>query len=269
MPRNFNAMREYIVDRTGFTGGVAIVLGSGLGKFADHLAVKTVVAYKDIPDYPRPTVEGHAGEFVFGRLAEIPVLAAKGRFHFYEGHSFETVTLPVALFHKLGVKALIITNAAGSTRRDFPPGTLMALSGHCDCTFRHSAVLPEVIIGEPYHDQRLLELARRAAQEEKVGLKEGIYCWTLGPAYETPAEIEYIRKLGGDAVGMSTVPELQAAANFELPALGISCLTNFAAGITDRPLTHQEVMETAEAVKGEFTRLVLATIGKIGTELYR
>ncbi len=267
MSFNINDMVEYIYDRTGFKGGVAIVLGSGLGDFADHLTEKTVVPYNDIPDYPQPTVEGHAGEFVFGKLMGRSVLAAKGRFHFYEGHGFETVTLPVALFSKLGVDALIITNAAGSTRKDHPPGTLMVLTGHSDCTFRLDRGDPVIVAGEPYHDQKLIDLASQAGIDEDIELKQGTYCWTLGPAYETPAEINYIKSFGGDAVGMSTVPELQAAARFDLPALGISCLTNYAAGITNQPLTHDEVIETAEAVKDQFTRLVLEIITKIGSEL--
>ena len=267
MNYSVNDMVEYIYDRTNYSRGVAIVLGSGLGDFADNLNNKTVIKYADIPGYPRPTVEGHAGEFVFGDLNGISVLGAKGSFHFYEGHDFHTVTLPVQLFHKLGVDTLIITNAAGSTRRHLPPGTLIALSGHLDGTFRHNADDPKVVAGPPFHDKKLLSLAQAAAEKTAVELATGVYCWTLGPAYETPDEIKYFSDLGADAVGMSTVPELQAAARFDLPALGISCLTNYAAGITDQPLTHQEVMETAEAVKDKFTRLIVAVIGNIGSRL--
>ncbi len=267
MNSNIIEMTNYIIDRTGFNGGVAIVLGSGLGDFADNLTDKTVVPYGDIPGYPQPTVEGHAGEFVFGDLSGIPALGAKGRFHFYEGHDFHTVTLPIQLFHKLGVNALIVTNAAGSTRRSMPPGSLMALTGHLDGTFRHGPEDPKIVTGDPFHSPQLLVLARSAFQKSAVDLAEGIYCWTMGPSYETPDEIKYFRKLGADAVGMSTVPELQAAAKFGLPVLGISCITNFASGITDQPLSHQEVIDTAEAVKEKFTRSIIELIINIGREL--
>ncbi|MFH1852530.1 MAG: purine-nucleoside phosphorylase [Candidatus Neomarinimicrobiota bacterium] len=267
MPDKEQKMVDYVRERIGTAPAVAIILGSGLGDFADNLEQKITIPYHAIPGYPRPTVEGHAGELVFGLLGTVPVLAAKGRFHFYEGHALETVTLPVRLFHRLGVRALIITNAAGSVRRDYPPGSLMALTGHLDCTFRQGPEAPDIVSGVPCHDPRLLDCARKAAAETGVELQSGIYCWTLGPAYETPEEIEFFRSLGGDAVGMSTVPELQAAAELGLSTLGISCLTNYAAGITGQPLTHQEVIDTAAAVRDKFTRLIIAVIRNIGGSL--
>lgn len=260
-------MVEYIYDQTGFSWGIAIVLGSGLGDFADNLSDRQIIKYTDIPGYPKPTVEGHAGELVIGKLAGIPVLGAKGRFHFYEGYDYHTVTLPIRLFHKLGIQTLIITNAAGSTRLAFPPGTLMAINGHIDGTFRHSVEDPEIVSGSPYHDPDLLRFAADSGQESGVEIVTGVYCWTLGPSYETPDEIKYFRSLGADAVGMSTVPEIQAAAKFGVPVLGLSCLTNYAAGITDQPLTHQEVIETAEAVRENFTQLVITIIKHIGKQL--
>lgn len=267
MRYNLSEMTDYINDHHPGEPGIAIVLGSGLGDFADGLDDASTIAYRDIPGYPKPTVEGHAGQLVFGRLDEIPLVCAKGRFHFYEGHDFNTVTLPIQLFAHLGVRALIITNAAGSTSRKLPPGTLMAIHGHMDGTFRHGIGDPQPVTGAPFHSPQLLALAHQAAGITKVELAEGVYCWTLGPGYETPEEIKYFSSLGADAVGMSTVPELQAAADLDIPALGISCLTNFAAGISDQPLTHDEVIETADRVKVQFADLLREMVRLAGAEL--
>ncbi len=257
-------MVESIINRTRFDGQIAIVLGSGLGSFADTMSDKTVIPYQTIPNYPLPTVLGHAGEFVFGNLDSVDILAAKGRFHFYEGHDFQTVTLPIRLFQKLGITHLIITNAAGSMNRSFPPGTLMAATGHLDCTFRKSADVPKLYSGNPYHDESLIQLAKNAGKYTGVKIEEGVYSWALGPSYETPEEIDYFKSLGGDAVGMSTVPEILAAGELGIKTLTISCMTNFAAGITELPLTHEEVMETADRVHDDFTRLIKKIIIDIG-----
>lgn len=253
-------MAEFIYDRTGVSGGTALVLGSGLGDFADRLENQVVIPYLDIPRYPRPTVEGHAGEFVFGFYRSIPVLAAKGRFHYYEGHDFHTVTLPIRLFHYLQLDRLIITNAAGSVNPDTPPGSLMLVNGHMDCTFRHGSGKARVMTGPPYYDSHVLESVKVAARNAGIDLREGIYCWTQGPAYETPEEINLFRSWGADAVGMSTVPEIIAAGELGLPTITISTLTNFAAGITDAPLTHAEVIETAAVVKSRFQTLLQALL---------
>jgi purine-nucleoside phosphorylase len=257
---------EYLYDRTAFSGGVAIVLGSGLGGFVEKFTDTVTIAYTDIPGYPQSTVVGHSGEFVVGRLHRVPVIAARGRFHLYEGYDYHTVTLPIRLFHKLGVSVLILTNAAGSLNPKLPPGSLMVLTGHRDCTFRHSPDPPQLLRGDPFHPPRLIQWVRDAAAASSVALREGVYCWTLGPAYETPAEIDYFRQLGGDAVGMSTVPELQAAAEFGLPTVAISAITNYAAGITKQPLTHEDVIETADRVQTTFTRLLTAAIQRMGKE---
>lgn len=253
-------MTDFIFNQTSFNGRLAIVLGSGLGRFADELENSQVIPYQKIPDYPKSTVEGHSGELVFGSLRGVDLIAAKGRFHFYEGHNFQTVTLPIRLFHKLGVDHLIITNAAGSMDMAHPPGTLMAVTGHIDCTFRHSMDDPLVQKGFPYHDPGFIELAHQAARQAGISLAQGNYCWALGPAYETPAEIEYFRSLGGDAAGMSTVPEILTAGELGMRVLTISCLTNFAAGITDQPLTHAEVIKTADRAGADFSELLTLTI---------
>lgn len=261
MKYNVLNMAEYVESRSGFTHGVAIVLGSGLGDFTEQIQTPIVIPYHAIPNYPQPTVEGHTGEFVIGNYNGVPLIAAKGRFHYYEGYDIETVTLPIKLFHKLGVKCIIITNAAGSVRKSLPPGTLMAIKGYMDCTFRENLSTPQIVVDV---SSKLLGCAEKASERVKVKLEKGIYCWTQGPAYETPAEIEYIRNLGGDAVGMSTVPELQAAKQLGIKAIGISTITNYAAGILDQPLTHNEVIETANRTKNDFAKLIGATIENIG-----
>lgn len=238
----------------------AIVLGSGLDDFADTLADQVVVSYNDIPHYPATTVAGHAGRLIMGRAGAVPVLAAQGRFHYYEGHTLETVTLPVRLFAQLGVQILILTNAAGCVNTAWQVGDLMAITGHLDYTFMDGPEDPTAVMGAPCHSPSLLAAARRAAGKSGVLLHEGIYTWTLGPSFETPAEIRHIRALGGDAVGMSTVPEIRAAAEAGLQVLGLSCLTNYAAGILDQPLTHQEVLETGRRVKHTFARLLTAIL---------
>jgi purine-nucleoside phosphorylase len=254
-------MANYVGSRSGFKPEVAVVLGSGLGGFTEQIQTPIVIPYQAVPNYPQPTVEGHSGEFVIGNYQSVPLIAAKGRFHYYEGHDIETVTLPIYLFHKLGVKYIIITNAAGSAKKSIPPGTLMVINGYMDCTFRENLSTPQLIDDISL---KLLECVEKSSKSTKIKLKKGVYCWTQGPAYETPAEIEYIRNLGGDAVGMSTVPELQAAKQLGIDAIGISTITNYAAGIIDQPLTHSEVIETANRTKNDFAELIGATMENIG-----
>ncbi|MBU1627539.1 purine-nucleoside phosphorylase [bacterium] len=254
-------MAEYVGSDSGFTKGVAIILGSGLGSFTEQLKNPIIIKYNAIPNYPQPTVEGHSGEFVIGNYNDIPIIAAKGRFHYYEGHDIDTVTLPIKLFHKLGVKYIIITNAAGSAKKNISPGSLMAIDGYMDCTFRENVSEPQIIREV---SEELLKCVAEAGKKVNVEIKKGVYCWTQGPGYETPAEIEYISDLGGDAVGMSTVPELQAAIQLGVDAIGISTITNYAAGILDQPLSHIEVIETANRTKNDFAKLIGATLDEIG-----
>ena len=242
---------------------VAVILGSGLSDFADHLNQQVVIPYDEIPHYPQPTVPGHVGKLVYGKVGRLPVLAAKGRFHYYEGHPLEIVTLPIHFFQRLGVRDLIITNAAGCAVTEWDEGDLMLITGHMDYTFIENAQDPVVLTGEPYHSRELMSLAREAARETGIQLREGVYAWCLGPTFETPAEIQEIRALGGHAAGMSTVPEIRAAAEAGLNILGISCLTNYAAGIRDQPLNHEEVLATGQRVKQTFAQLVLGILSKI------
>lgn len=261
MQYSVSEMADYVGSRSGFTSGVAIILGSGLGSFTEKLDNTTVVPYHAIPNYPLPTVEGHSGEFIIGNYKDVPTIAAKGRFHYYEGHDIEIVTLPIQLFHKLGVKKIIVTNAAGSARKILPPGSLMAINSYVDCTFRDGIVEPEIIKDIPKTLFSCLELA---SKKTNVMISTGVYCWTQGPGYETPAEIDYIKQLGGDAVGMSTVPELQKAKELGIEAIGISTITNYAAGILDQPLTHNEVIETADRTKNDFAKFIGETLVEIG-----
>ncbi len=189
---------------------------------------------------------------------------ASGRFHLYEGLDIETVTLPMRLFHALGVENVIITNSAGSVREENAPGSLMAVTGHLDCTFRESAEMPSIVSDSQHHSGELLEIARQSASLNGIDLREGVYAWALGPSYETPAEIEMIRELGGHAVGMSTVPEIRAAAELGMKALTISCLTNYAAGVVDAPITHEEVIIIAAEAGERFGRLLSTIVEQIG-----
>ena len=266
-PHAVREMVEYVNSLIDVSPRTAVVLGSGLGHFSEYVENQTSIPYAHIAGYPLSGVEGHSGEFVFGELGSEPVVVASGRFHMYEGYDLETVTLPVRFFHQLKVNNLIITNSAGSVRRRLEPGTLMMLNGHLDCTFRESSKMPDVVRGGEYHSSELLDRARAAARAEGIKTAEGVYAWTLGPSYETPAEIEMIHELGGDAVGMSTVPEIRAAGKLGMRVLGISCLTNYAAGITDEPLTHEDVISVANRVSDKFTRLLKGTIESISSDL--
>jgi purine-nucleoside phosphorylase len=231
---------------------VAIVLGSGLGFLADEVADAVRIRYADIPGFPEPGVAGHKGELVAGTLERVPVLVQAGRFHLYEGHDAATAALPVRVFAKLGVKTLIVTNAAGGVRLTFRSGTLMLIADHINWMFRNPLV-GRVLEGEerfpdmsdPY-DRELRALAREAAREIKVPLEEGVYAALLGPSYETPAEVRMLGRVGADAVGMSTVPEVVAARALGMRCLGFSIVTNPAAGLSPNPLSHEEVLAAGE-----------------------
>lgn len=249
--------------------GIALVLGSGMGFLADQVQDAVRIPYRDIPGFPLPTVQGHGGELVVGRFAGRAVIAQSGRFHMYEGHSAQVSTLAVRTFAELGVRTLILTNAAGGIRRNFTAGTLMLLSDHLNLTSRNplvGAVLPGEErfpdMSDPY-DAELRAIAREVARERKVALAEGVYAALLGPTYETPSEIRMLERLGADAVGMSTVVEVIAARARGMRCLAISTITNLAAGISPAKLSHSEVMETAERVKGELGMLIEGIVGRV------
>ena len=263
---NIDLMAEHVFDQSDFNGRIAVILGSGLGGFAEGLEEQKVIPYKEIPSYPHSTVEGHTGELAIGSMKGVELIAAKGRFHYYEGYSFQEITIPIHLFSKLGVDHLIITNSSGSMNKNCAPGSLMAISGHMDCTYRHSADDPKLYSGEPFHDQALIQLAIASAEKLGFELATGNYCWTLGPSYETPAEISDMQRMGGDAVGMSTVPEIISAAELGIKILTISCLTNYAAGISNHPLTHEEVVKTAKKTGEQFTGFLKKIISALKLE---
>ena len=248
---------------------IAVVLGSGLGFLTEHIEDRVTISYGEIPGFPQTTVIGHGAELVAGRLAGKQVLAQSGRFHLYEGHDVATTALPVRVFATLGIETLILTNAAGGIRRTFSSGTVMLIADHVNLTFRNPLIGP-VLPGEerfpdmsdPY-DRSLRAVAREAARDRRVALDEGVYVQLLGPSYETPAEIRMLDRLGADAVGMSTVLEVITARARGIRCIGFSVITNLAAGISPKKLGHEEVMETANRVKGELASLVEGVIERL------
>ena len=264
--RAAGAVRAAIAPRS---PRVAIVLGSGLGGLGAEIADAVRVPYAAIPGFPQPTVVGHAGELIAGTLEGVPVVAQSGRFHLYEGHDAWTAALPVRVFAALGVTTLLVTNAAGGIRRTFLPGTLMLIADHINLSFRNPLVGPVEPgderfpdMSDPY-DAELRSLARRVAARQGVPLEEGVYVGLLGPSYETRAEIEMLQRLGGDAVGMSTVAEVIAARARGVKCLGLSTITNMAAGLGGPHLSHQEVLEIADSVKGRLSALVRGIVAQI------
>jgi len=253
-PRHLDQAVATIRKQGDFQAEIGVILGSGLGNFIDVLDTVREMPFEQIPGFPAPTVEGHSGKLVSGRLADVPVLVNAGRVHFYEGYDLEEVIYPVRLLHALGVRTLIITNAAGSTRSDLAPGTLLLLDKLLNLTGR-SVIAPDPE-PDPLFASELLEVTERVREDSGLNVLRGTYAGLTGPSYETPAEIRFLRHLGADAIGMSTVHESMAAHALGMRLLGISCLTNYAAGILDQPLSHTEVIETGERVKHGFATLL-------------
>lgn len=251
---NLNEITKLIQEKISVVPKAGIILGSGLGGFTEQLTDSVSIDYSELPGYPRTKVPGHAGKFITGKIGELPVVCARGRFHYYEGHDINTVTLPVDIFNKLGCDTVIVTNAAGCVRTDWYPGDLMLITNCIDFTFRNNS--EPIIINNNSIDDRMQSIALDIAKENGITLHSGTYTWTLGPSYETPAEIQMIKEYEGDAVGMSTMPEIDKAASCGMNVIGISCLSNYAAGITSQPLTHLEVLEVVDSSKKSFTILV-------------
>ncbi|HKG78907.1 MAG TPA: purine-nucleoside phosphorylase [Pyrinomonadaceae bacterium] len=249
---------------------IAIVLGSGLGGFADDFEEPEAIPYEEIPGFVRSTAEGHAGRLVVGKVDSVPVVAMQGRVHYYEGYSFEEVTFPVRTFKLLGIKTLILTNAAGGINVQLTQGALMVISDHLNLIGDNPLRGPnDERFGPRFPDMsavyspELQELVVDEAKATGVEVRRGIYGALSGPSYETPAEIHMLRNLGADAVGMSTVPEAIVARHMGLEVLGISCITNMAAGIGDEPINHEEVMATGDRVRDTFAQLLRKVIGAI------
>ena len=251
---NINAIYDHIIDKLPEKPQMAVILGSGLGKFVDGMEDRITIPYADILDYPRSTVSGHAGEWVFGYIKKKPTICASGRFHYYEGFPMEKITLPVSVIHALGCRQIIITNAAGCLKKDWQIGDLMLIRGYLDYTFSLQKNKPEIVNIE-MSDKKLNQI-RRVASELGLQLREGIYTWSLGPSYETPAEIQDIISLGGNAAGMSTVPEMMKAQELGLEIVGVSCLTNYGAGMDGATLSHSDVLETSHRANAVFSSLI-------------
>jgi purine-nucleoside phosphorylase len=252
---------------------LALILGSGLGGIVRHIDERVEVPYAELPGFPAPTVIGHSGCAIIGTLDGVDVVAFAGRFHLYEGHSPGTAALPVRVAHAIGARTLFVSNAAGGIRRTFRPGDLMLIHDHINLMWRnpltgpaHDNELRFPDMSQPY-DLDLLALLRDAALDAGVPVVQGVYAAVLGPSYETPAEIRMLERLGADAVGMSTVPEVLAARALGMRVAGISCITNAAAGISATALSHAEVLEVTERVKGRFERVVRGFVGRLKADV--
>lgn len=262
----------YINEKTkGLKIDAGLVLGSGLGDLAEEITDKIIIPYKDIPNFPVSTVPGHAGRLVIGGLEGKNVLCMQGRFHFYEGWGMDQVVFPVQVMRVLGIKNLVLTNAAGCVNKNWEPGNLMIITDHLKLTTSENPLRGhnEPELGERFfdmsraYDPELADIARKVAKKQGIPIKEGVYMFFAGPSFETPAEIRAARMLGADAAGMSTVPEAIAAAHCGMKTLGISCMTNMAAGILDQPLNHEEVLETGLRVKNQFAALIKGVVREI------
>jgi purine-nucleoside phosphorylase len=264
----------FLLAQTRLRPRIGVVLGSGLGAFADDLLDAARIPYENIPFFPRSTAIGHAGQMVIGTTGGIPIAAMQGRVHLYEGYSAQEVAFPIRVFAGLGTRAVILTNAAGGINQEYQQGALVVISDHINLQGTNPLVGPnEERFGARFPDmtqaysRTYRDMALQSARKIGKTLHQGIYAGLLGPSYETPAEIRYLRAIGADLVGMSTIPEVVAARHMGLNVLAISCVTNMAAGILDQALNHQEVLETAERVKGDFIALLQAVISEIAAEV--
>ncbi len=258
---------ESIKDKIPFTPRVALVLGSGLGNYADTMEVKGEIDYKEIEGFPVSTVPGHAGKFIFGYVKEVPVVCMKGRVHYYEGYSISDVVLPTRLMKMMGAEILFLTNASGGINGAFRAGDFMLITDHISCFAPNPLIGPNVDeFGVRFpdmtsiYDEDLQEIIRNRAKENRIDLKEGVYVQLTGPSFESPAEIRMLRTLGADAVGMSTVVEALVANHMGMKICGISCVCNLAAGMNEQPLTHEEVQEASAKAAPLFEQLVTESI---------
>lgn len=268
------AAAKFVQSKTKLRPRIALVLGSGLGGFADEFAGAVKIPYAKIPHFPQSTAIGHAGQLVLGTVEGVEVAGMQGRVHLYEGYSVKDVAFPVRVFARLGVQAMVLTNAAGGIKKDFTQGRLVVISDHINLQGVNPLSGPnEESFGPRFpdmstaYDRQFRALTLAEGRRLGINLGEGVYAALAGPSYETPAEIRYLRAIGADLVGMSTVPEVIAARHSGLRVLGISCVTNAAAGVLDQPLDHQEVLETAERVKGQFIALLRGVIPDIASAL--
>lgn len=261
---------EFINSKTTVKPKIGLILGSGLGVLADEIEEAVKIKYNEIPNFPVSTVEGHAGQLVVGSLQGKDVVAMQGRFHYYEGYTQQEITFPVRVMKALGVDTIIVTNAAGGANIDFKPGDLMVIKDHINLSGNNPLIgSNDNRLGPRFPDMstaykpNFVQLVKDCAKELDMEIQEGVYAFFSGPTYETPAEVKMARILGADAVGMSTAPEVIVASHSGMDVIGISCITNMAAGILDQPLNHEEVIETTQKVKAEFLSLVKTVVNKI------
>ena len=261
---------EYIKSKINQTPQIGLVLGSGLGVLGDEIENPVKISYDEIPNFPVSTVEGHKGQLVIGELEGKTVIAMQGRFHYYEGYTMKDITFPVRVMKELGIETIFVTNAAGGSNKDFKPGDLMIITDHINLGGYNPLIgknddrlgvrFPDMSTA---YNREYIDIAKKCAKELDINIKEGVYAFFTGPVYETPAEVRMASILGADAVGMSTVPEVIVASHSNLKVIGISCITNMAAGILDQPLNHEEVIETTQKVKSEFLNLVKSIVSEI------
>lgn len=262
-----------IRKRTSFVPDVALILGSGLGDYASNIKIECEIPYSEIEGMPTSTVQGHDGRFIFGTVGDTKVVCMKGRVHFYEGYSISDVVMPTRIMAKLGAKILFLTNAAGGVNYNFKAGDLMLITDHISCFAPNPLIGPNIDeFGVRFpdmshvYDVHLQDILRKVAVENKIPLKEGVYCQLTGPSYETPTEIRMLRTLGTDSVGMSTVVEAIAANHMGMKICGVSCICNLAAGMSAQPLSHKEVQEAADMAAPRFTKLVTEFLKAIDKE---
>ena len=265
---------KYISSKTSIKPLVAIVLGSGLGGFADEMTEAARIGYNDIPHFARSTAVGHAGQLVLGNIGEWPVVVMQGRIHLYEGYPVQSVVFPMRVFARMGVRAAILTNAAGGINLDYGQGRLVVIKDHLNFQGQNPLVGPEdqrfglrfIDMSETY-SRAYRQLALGAGKRLGIPMGEGVYAAMLGPSYETPAEIRFLRAVGADLVGMSTVPEAIVAHQMGIKVLAISCVTNMAAGTTDAPINHEEVLETGKKIAGQFKALLRDVVPSIAQDV--
>ena len=266
----------YVLSQAKLRPQIGLVLGSGLGAFADELANAVRIPYAEIPSFPRSTAVGHAGELVIGESGGVAVAVMAGRVHLYEGYSADEVAFPVRVLGRMGVRAAVLTNAAGGINVQYGQGALVMIRDHINLQGQNPLTGPnDERLGPRFPDmsytyaKRYREIALEEAGKLAIPPREGVYVALLGPSYETPAEIRYLRTIGADLVGMSTAPEAIAARHMGMNVLAISCVTNMAAGVLDQPLNHQEVLETGRRVMGQFVALLRAVLPRISAELQK
>lgn len=264
---------DFIKSKSALRPQIGITLGSGLAGFTDKMDIDVEIPYGEVPHFSPPSVEGHPGQLVLGKVRNIPIVVLRGRVHYYEGHSLDQVVFPTRVIAQLGIQKLILTNAAGGLDPEMKTGEFMVIEDHINLTGNNPLIGPNVAelglrfpdMTEAY-DPQMTELALATMTQLKIRHSRGVYCGVSGPTYETAAEVRYLQKIGGHAVGMSTVPENIAAKHMGLRVCGISCITNLATGLSKNPITHDEVKETTSRVESDFAKFLELFIERIGTQ---